>query len=105
MRATTRNLRAACVVVMLAGGTGSLGAQDTVVVRANNRPVWGPNVAITRELRIGEADGAEEYTFGRISSVTVGMDGSIFVVDPSIPTVRQFTPDGKYVRSFGRRGS
>ena len=35
-------------------------SQDTIIVRADNRPVWGNRVRITRELRIGEVEGAPE---------------------------------------------
>src|SRR5687768_5144872 len=80
-------------------------AQDTIVVRADNAPEWGSNIRLVRELRIGELDGAPEYTFGRIHAVTAGRDGSIFVVDAQVPTLRQYDAAGRHVRNFGRRGN
>src|SRR5687768_9429973 len=88
-----------CIVL-----SGVLPPQDTVIVRADNRPVWGEAVRITRDLRIGEVEGPPEFTFGRISGVTVGPNGSIFVVDEQVPTVREYDRVGKYIRSYGRRG-
>src|SRR5687767_8214378 len=79
-------------------------AQDTTVVRADNSSVWGRNVSVIREIRIGEVEGAQEYTFGRISGVAAGTDGSIFVLDQSVPVVRQYTAAGRHVRDFGKRG-
>jgi hypothetical protein len=77
--------------------------QDTIVVR-RGAPAWGNNVAITREVRIGSVDGAEEYTFGQVAAVAASPDGTVYVLDASIPIVRVFDRAGRYVRSLGRRG-
>ena len=79
-------------------------AQDTLVVRADNQPEWGTNSRLVRELRIGQLDGPAEYAFGRITSVTAGPDGSIFVADAQVPVVRQYNANGAHVRSWGRKG-
>jgi hypothetical protein len=79
-------------------------AQDTIVVRTNARADWR-DVRIVKELTFGEVDGAEEYTFGRISGLAVATDGSMFVTDEQASTVREYSAAGKYVRSFGKRGS
>jgi hypothetical protein len=97
-----KSISAALIALLPAAG---IMAQDTIVVRADNAPEWGTSVRLVRELRIGALDGAPEYTFGRISSVTAGPDGSIFVVDAQVPVVRQYDAAGKHVRSFGRRGT
>ena len=81
-----------------------LTVQDTVVVPSNNAPVWGREVRLTRELRIGEVEGAPEYMFGRITSMAVATDGSIFVLDRQAVTVRQYDDRGRFVRSYGREG-
>jgi hypothetical protein len=79
-------------------------SQDTLVVRADNPPEWGTKIRLMRELRIGQVDGAPEFTFGRITSVTAGIDGSIFVVDAQVPVVRQYNATGAHVRNWGRQG-
>lgn len=53
--------------------------QNTTVVRADNAPVWGTNVRFVRDMRIGAVEGAEEYMFGSVSSLSVAPDGNIFV--------------------------
>ncbi|MGH7471682.1 MAG: hypothetical protein ACRENP_27330 [Longimicrobiales bacterium] len=82
-----------------------LAAQDTVVLPSNSAPVWGRDVRLTRELRIGEVEGAPEYMFGRITSLAVAVDGSIFALDRQAVTVRQYDNRGRFVRSYGREGS
>ena len=78
-------------------------AQDTVVIR-QSAPAWGADVAVTRELRIGVADGPPVYALGEVTGIAVGADSSIFVVDAMSATVRRYDAKGKYIASFGRRG-
>jgi hypothetical protein len=56
------------------------------------------------ELSIGELDGADEYTFARISGIAVDGAGRMFVADNEAHTVRIFSPDGKFIRAIGRSG-
>jgi len=79
-------------------------AQDTVVVHANNPPVWGEDVRFTEELRIGMLEGPEEYTFGGISSVAVGNEGNMFVLDYQVPAIRRYDSEGRYLGDVGRPG-
>lgn len=55
-------------------------------------------------FRVGALDGAEEYTFGRISDVAVGPDGRVYVLDFQSQDVRVFGADGTFLFRFGRSG-
>ncbi len=83
----------------------SAAAQDTVVVRADNAPVWGEHPQLVEEVRIGMLDGPDEYLFGSIGAVAVGHDGTIFVYDGQVPVIRQYDPSGTYVQDVGRDGA
>jgi hypothetical protein len=98
-------MRVASLALILVLGNPAVGvAQDTVVVKADNQPLWGSNVRLTRDLRIGVVDGPEERSFGRISGVAVASDGDIWVADAQTATIRRFAADGRYLGSVGRRG-
>jgi hypothetical protein len=90
-------------------GAGSLVLDtigDTIVARSQGAGTWGNQPAeVVREVRIGELEGADEYTFGRIVAVGVGPDGSIYVLDEQVPTVRRYAADGRHIASFGRSGA
>lgn len=82
----------------------SAASQDTIVVVADGRPAWGEAPTLVEELRIGELDGAEERTFGDASDVIAQADGTIWVADALLATIRRFAPDGGYLGSVGREG-
>jgi hypothetical protein len=68
-------------------------------------PAWGANLRVVQELKIGQLEGAEQYTFGNIDDIAVGLDGSIFVLDGGRqPFIRMYDPNGKFVRLVGRQG-
>jgi hypothetical protein len=77
---------------------------DTLVVRANNPPVWGEGVELVEELRIGTLDGPEVYTFGSISGVAIGPDQSVYIGDGQAPAIRQYAEDGAWIADVGRQG-
>lgn len=74
---------------------------DTTVIRVAGE---APRLGVQEEVRIGELDGADEYTFGRITDVAVAADGRIYVLDGQALNVRIFAPDGAHLRTFGRSG-
>lgn len=82
---------------------GTLEAQDTLWVSADNAPVWGSDVELVEELRIGRLDGEEFETFGGIGGVVVVGD-VIHVTDWQIPAIRRFSLDGSYLGDLGGRG-
>ena len=59
---------------------------------------------IQEELSIGVAEGEPEYMFSRISAIAVDDNGRIYVLDYLEAELRVFGPDGKHIRTIGRRG-
>jgi hypothetical protein len=76
---------------------------DTTVVRVNTAGMRTGR--LVEEISIGGIDATDPYRFGYVSDVAVGADGSIYVADEATPSVRQYDVAGKFVRSFGSRGS
>jgi hypothetical protein len=78
---------------------------DTVVLNATG-PAPGTFATLQAELTIGKADGPPEYIIGQISSAAMGKDGSIYIAESgrTITNVRQYDAQGKYLRTYGRRG-
>ncbi len=58
------------------------------------------------DLAVGQADGAEELTFGRIGGIVAGNDGAMFVydADQTVGLIRMYDATGKYVRTVGAKG-
>lgn len=54
---------------------------------------------------IGVELGDSNYVFGSIEASSHTSDGNILVLDRAACCVREYTPDGIFVRSFRRRGS
>lgn len=78
--------------------------RDTVVIQSALEPIWGHEPQLVEDLRIGMLEGTDEYVFGFITALAVGLDGSIFVYDAQVPVIRQYDPTGRYVRDVGREG-
>jgi hypothetical protein len=91
-------------VLFAAGSVQSLAAQDTVVVRITDPPLWGASVHIAEDITIGSLEGAEEYVFGAVSLLAGGRDGRTYVYDYQVPVIRQYDSVGRYVRDIGRGG-
>ncbi|HSG08933.1 MAG TPA: hypothetical protein VLA36_11290 [Longimicrobiales bacterium] len=79
-------------------------AGDTAVVRTESGSVWGVPARLVPEVSIGELEGDLNYLFGRVRSIGVAPDGTVYVVDGQGPDLRSFTPDGRYRRTLGRPG-
>ena len=90
--------------ILLLGLTTPLGAQDTLLVSADNAPVWGTGLELVEELKIGALDGPEHEIFGRIVGIVADSAGTIYVADSQVPVVRVFDRDGNYQGSLGRSG-
>src|SRR5688572_9604974 len=74
-----------------------------VLVGAQQTP---PRLRGAIDLTIGGGDNAaREYTFGRITGVTVGPDGRIYVADGLDQQIRAYGSDGKYLFSIGAKGA
>ncbi|MCB0717699.1 MAG: hypothetical protein KDD65_04600 [Bacteroidetes bacterium] len=55
-------------------------------------------------LTIGEIEGEPEYLFGRVGDATRLSDGTIVVTDYGAKEVRQYDPNGRFIRSVGSVG-
>lgn len=77
---------------------------DTMVVRTLAGSVRGEPYTLEPEIRIGVFEGEDAYMFGRVVSLAVAPDGSIYVMDAQVPALRQYAPNGSYVTTLGRRG-
>ncbi len=78
---------------------------DTTVVRTMTGSVWGDSIPVSEELRVGTLDGAPEYQFNQLSGFAVTPAGGFLVFDGSVPSLREFTAEGRYVRTLGRPGN
>jgi hypothetical protein len=88
---------AVVVVLLLVGACTEAGnhpgrAQD--VVRRVGRA----------DLSIGQLEGAAEYAFGRVSGITEGATGEIYVSDAQANAIRVFDANGVFLRTIGREG-
>jgi len=104
----------AAVVAACAGGSGSTASHDwrasydtigdTLVVRTESGSVWGDTATLVADLTIGQLEGPDEYMFGRVRSLAVASDGSIYAYDAHMKELRKYAADGTYVATFGRQG-
>lgn len=79
-------------------------AQDTIVVRADNLPMWGARPGLVEEVRIGTVDGDERYVLGRVASVAVTSDGTIWVADAQLAAIRRYDRRGEHIDDVGGEG-
>lgn len=77
---------------------------DTVVVRTLAGSTGGDSVRIVEELRIGEPEGSEAYTFGQVREMAVGADGTMYVYDGALRALRSYDSTGRFVHTIGREG-
>ena len=77
---------------------------DTTIVRTVEGSVWGPDVRLVEELRVGVLDGDENYIFGRILNVTPDRSGNVYVLERSPALLRMYDAQGRFVRTIAREG-
>ena len=87
-----------------AGWKGSIDVIEGVTVIKNPiEPLYGIEAFIMEEdLSIGEAEGREEYMFQQISSIAVGPNEDIYVLDGKAKHVKVFDKQGNYIRTIGK---
>ena len=81
--------------------------QGKVLVNNGESGIWEPDEAwaVTEELRIGSLEGPEEELFTNFAtSVSLGPQGQLFVLDVDAGRISVFDREGNYLRHFGRRG-
>lgn len=73
--------------------------------KPNPPPGIQRNLILEEELCIG--DDTEEYLFAEdIAFISMGVDneGNIYTVDPKLVEIKKFSPEGKLIMVFGKRG-
>ena len=93
----------ASAAVTLLASSVSL-TQDTLVVVADNAPVWGSSPQLIEEVRIGMVGGDDRYTFGLVAGVSATPQGEIWVSDRILGSVRRYSSDGLHLGDVGRKG-
>ncbi len=85
---------------------GKMATADGITIVSNPKaPLYGPGaLELKEDLSIGEAGGANEYTFARAWYLAVNEGGDIFVMDQGDTCVKVFSKNGTYLRSIGRKG-
>jgi hypothetical protein len=58
---------------------------------------------LTEEMRFGSIDGPDALS--RVAAIVVDSAGSVYLLQPQEHLIRQFSVDGRYQGSVGRRGS
>jgi hypothetical protein len=87
-------------------GTADTAGNGAIHVSNPESGTWGEGESwrLVEDLRIGAVAGDGPDVFGEIAAVGVSPNGLIHVIDGHDQEVRVFDPDGRHVRSFGRRG-
>ncbi len=86
-------------------------AMDTlggiVVVRNGLSGLWGEagGWTLEEEFRLGGANGPPEVLFGgNLTSVSMGPQGQLYVLDPQADEISVFDGEGRFLRRFGGPG-
>ena len=77
---------------------------DTIVIRTVAGSVWGDTARLVERLSIGVAEGTELEMLGNVRAIAVAQDGTVYVSDRVGPMLRQYAPDGRFLRIVGRSG-
>jgi hypothetical protein len=77
---------------------------DTTVVRTIGTEPASATRRIEKVFSFGKLDGPPELVFGATGGVRLGVDGSVWVFDRTIPLLRQYDSTGRYIRAVGRGG-
>jgi hypothetical protein len=97
-------MKLAGLLVLFAASNVAAQRADTIV-RTAGKPLHAGVAELARDLSIGIADGDENYMIGAIDDIAVAANGTMYVLDRSLPAVRVYDAKGKFVKNIGRRGS
>ena len=83
--------------------------KDSVtIVRNPSKPVAVQDaptrIRLVPELTIGSESDPEETMIFAIRAVQVDTAGNIYILDSKVGQVKAYGPDGKHIRTFGRKG-
>ncbi len=73
--------------------------------RVSAQELWKnkKTVVLKEELRIGSDDlDQEQYIFGIINDIKVDKDGCIYILDSANFRVQKYSPEGKFMQTFGK---
>lgn len=94
-----------CALVAVPASGLTRQQQSDTIVRVAETPRHAAVGRLVPDLSIGAVDGPSEYVFSGVKDVLPMSDGAILVADgSSSPMVREYDADGRFVRTFGRRG-
>jgi len=65
--------------------------------------VWGA-ARLVEQVRIGQFDGPDEYTFGSVAAIATGPAGTLYVLDREPPSLRAYASDGTFLRQLAGEG-
>lgn len=100
----TMSSRAGITVSLILCLGATAGGQDTVRVRADGLPRWGPDVRLVQEVAIGVLDGPPEYSFGRITAGAMEPGGGFYLFDFNDRRIRRYDRSGRFLNHIGMRG-
>jgi len=83
-------------------GTMVTDAGITTVVNESGS-LWGGAAELVEEASIGVSAGTSEYMLGLIGGIHLTED-RIYVTDTSVPTLRVYDHDGRFIETIGRPG-
>jgi hypothetical protein len=105
IRAALRSAAIAGVLITLVfSSTSAQQQRGDTIIRVATRPVRAGVATLVPEISIGAFDGADEYMFGEVNEIAVARDGSIYMFDRQVPALRKYDVNGKFVKTFGRKG-
>ncbi len=78
---------------------------DTITVRTVAGSVWGDTAYLEPRVAIGLVEGPDEYLIGSPDAIAIGPDGTVYVLDRQLPSLRAYAADGTFLRDIGRFGS
>ena len=79
-------------------------AGDTTSVVSRAGPSWASDRLASIDLVIGAADGADEYTFGRLEPIALTSDAGVVVYDQMYNRISRFGADGEFRGFIGSSG-
>ncbi len=85
---------------------GKIEKKNGIIVVTNpKKPMYGKEIfSVEEELKIGEAEGHENYMFSNIRNIAVDKDENIYVADYKETNVKVFDKNGEFLRVFGKEG-
>jgi len=76
-----------------------------IIIKNPKAPLYKKtNFKLEVDLKIGEAEGQEEYMFSHLSSIAVDDEGNIYSADDKEIAIKVFDKNGNFIRTISREG-